>query len=162
MRGVRDHKNLNSSWRCFSGPEAAPLPAIFISENLESPNCLWIGILAYRQPWTWCAAELIIRHLTSLGDVPCCCCVQKGQSAQRSLLKVSQTCHNKTIWQELTAWTWSEVFDDLGISLLLTINPVIQYTNFDQPRKMPEEGRTRFWDSVPVSQPQSHLQAPPT
>ncbi|KAL6323877.1 hypothetical protein AAG906_005874 [Vitis piasezkii] len=61
------------------GPEAAPLPAIFIGENLESPNCLWIGIIAYRHP----------EH-----DV--------------------------------------EAFDGLGISLLLTINPTIQYTKFDQ------------------------------
>ncbi|KAL6323237.1 hypothetical protein AAG906_029244 [Vitis piasezkii] len=35
---------------CSSGPEAAPLPVIFIGENLESPNCLWIDIIAYRHP----------------------------------------------------------------------------------------------------------------
>ena len=38
----------------------------------------------------------------------------------------------KKIWQNLTAGTCGEAFDGPGISLLLTINPVIQYTTFDQ------------------------------
>ncbi|KAI3440433.1 uncharacterized protein J3R85_003500 [Psidium guajava] len=39
---------------------------------------------------------------------------------------------SKGLWQTLTEGDWSHVFDGLGISLLLTSNPAIQYTVFDQ------------------------------
>lgn len=39
---------------------------------------------------------------------------------------------SKGLWKTLTEGTWSEAFDGLGISLLLTSNPAIQYTVFDQ------------------------------
>ncbi|KAH6788086.1 peroxisomal adenine nucleotide carrier 1 [Perilla frutescens var. hirtella] len=46
-----------------------------------------------------------------------------------------QTCDfgkSKGLWESLSDSTWSELFDGLGISLLLTANPSIQYTAFDQ------------------------------
>ncbi|XP_042516676.1 peroxisomal adenine nucleotide carrier 1-like [Macadamia integrifolia] len=46
-----------------------------------------------------------------------------------------QTCtfgKSKGLWKTLSEGTWSEAFDGLGISLLLTCNPSIQYTVFDQ------------------------------
>lgn len=46
-----------------------------------------------------------------------------------------QTCEfgkSKGLWKSLSESTWSESFDGLGISLLLTANPSIQYTAFDQ------------------------------
>ncbi|KAF8401665.1 hypothetical protein HHK36_012611 [Tetracentron sinense] len=46
-----------------------------------------------------------------------------------------QTCafgKSKGLWQTLSEGTWSKAFDGLGISLLLTSNPSIQYTVFDQ------------------------------
>ncbi|KAL6132688.1 hypothetical protein ACLB2K_064927 [Fragaria x ananassa] len=39
---------------------------------------------------------------------------------------------SKGLWKTLTEGTWSDAFDGLGISLLLTANPAIQYTVFDQ------------------------------
>ncbi|KNA07923.1 hypothetical protein SOVF_167360 [Spinacia oleracea] len=38
----------------------------------------------------------------------------------------------KGLWKTLTEGKWSGAFDGLGISLLLTANPSIQYTVFDQ------------------------------
>ncbi|KAI3863988.1 hypothetical protein MKW98_031580 [Papaver atlanticum] len=38
----------------------------------------------------------------------------------------------KGLWETLSEGSWSEAFDGLGISLLLTSNPAIQYTVFDQ------------------------------
>lgn len=46
-----------------------------------------------------------------------------------------QTCDfgkSRGLWESLSESTWSELFDGLGISLLLTANPSIQYTAFDQ------------------------------
>lgn len=39
---------------------------------------------------------------------------------------------SKGLWKTLTEGSWSNAFDGLGISLLLTSNPAIQYTVFDQ------------------------------
>ncbi|XP_062084732.1 peroxisomal adenine nucleotide carrier 1-like [Humulus lupulus] len=39
---------------------------------------------------------------------------------------------SKGLWKTLTEGSWSDAFDGLGISLLLTSNPAIQYTVFDQ------------------------------
>lgn len=39
---------------------------------------------------------------------------------------------SKGLWKTLTEGSWRDTFDGLGISLLLTSNPAIQYTVFDQ------------------------------
>lgn len=39
---------------------------------------------------------------------------------------------SKGLWKTLTEGSWNDAFDGLGISLLLTSNPAIQYTVFDQ------------------------------
>ncbi|CAK9160135.1 unnamed protein product [Ilex paraguariensis] len=49
-----------------------------------------------------------------------------------SRMQTSAFGKSKGLWQTLTEGSWSEAFDGLGISLLLTSNPAIQYTVFDQ------------------------------
>lgn len=49
-----------------------------------------------------------------------------------SRMQTSEFGKSKGLWKMLTERTWSEAFDALGISLLLTSNPSIQYTVFDQ------------------------------
>ncbi|XP_031097733.1 peroxisomal adenine nucleotide carrier 1-like [Ipomoea triloba] len=49
-----------------------------------------------------------------------------------SRMQTSDFGKSKGLWKMLTERTWSEAFDALGISLLLTSNPSIQYTVFDQ------------------------------
>lgn len=39
---------------------------------------------------------------------------------------------SKGLWQTLSEGSWKEAFDGLGVSLLLTSNPAIQYTVFEQ------------------------------
>ncbi|KAL2491890.1 Peroxisomal adenine nucleotide carrier 1 [Abeliophyllum distichum] len=39
---------------------------------------------------------------------------------------------SKGLWSTLSQGSWGETFDGLGISLLLTSNPAVQYTVFDQ------------------------------
>eukprot|EP01018_Ginkgo_biloba_P015000 Gb_01782 [translate_table: standard] len=39
---------------------------------------------------------------------------------------------SKGLWETLTEGSWKEAFDGLGVSLLLTSNPAIQYTVFEQ------------------------------
>ncbi|XP_050218348.1 peroxisomal adenine nucleotide carrier 2-like [Mercurialis annua] len=49
-----------------------------------------------------------------------------------SRMQTSAFGKSKGLWETLSEGTWSEAFDGLGISILLTSNPAIQYTAFDQ------------------------------
>ncbi|KAF5465661.1 hypothetical protein F2P56_015644 [Juglans regia] len=49
-----------------------------------------------------------------------------------SRMQTSEFGKSKGLWKSLSEGTWSEAFDGIGISLLLTSNPSIQYTVFDQ------------------------------
>ncbi|PRQ38728.1 putative mitochondrial carrier domain-containing protein [Rosa chinensis] len=52
-------------------------------------------------------------------------------TASSRMLK-SEFGKSKGLWKTLSKGTWIEAFDGLGISLLLTSNPSIQYRVFDQ------------------------------
>lgn len=49
-----------------------------------------------------------------------------------SRMQTSDFGKSKGFWRTLSEGTWSEAFDGLGISIILTSNPAIQYTAFDQ------------------------------
>ncbi|XP_009349380.2 peroxisomal adenine nucleotide carrier 1 [Pyrus x bretschneideri] len=49
-----------------------------------------------------------------------------------SRMQTSAFGKSKGLWKTLTEGSWIDAFDGLGISLLLTANPAIQYTVFDQ------------------------------
>ncbi|KAL3828816.1 hypothetical protein ACJIZ3_017618 [Penstemon smallii] len=49
-----------------------------------------------------------------------------------SKMQTSEFGKSEGLWKSLSEGTWSDAFDGLGISLLLTTNPSIQYTVFDQ------------------------------
>ncbi|KAK9003423.1 hypothetical protein V6N11_060987 [Hibiscus sabdariffa] len=49
-----------------------------------------------------------------------------------SRMQTSEFGKSKGLWKTLFESSWSEAFDALDISLLLTTNPSIQYTVFDQ------------------------------
>lgn len=47
-----------------------------------------------------------------------------------SRMQTSEFGKSKGLWKTLTEGTWSDAFDGLGISLLLTSNPAIQVTEY--------------------------------
>ncbi|KAL8171338.1 hypothetical protein V2J09_023142 [Rumex salicifolius] len=62
----------------------------------------------------------------------CTCIITQPLDTASSRMQTSEFGKSKGLWQTLTEGTWSDAFDGLGISLLLTTNPSIQYTVFDQ------------------------------
>lgn len=71
-----------------------------------------------------------------------------------SRMQTSAFGKSKGLLQTLTEGSWSEAFDGLGISLLLTSNPAIQYTVFDQlkqKRLMALKNETKGSNSVALS-----------
>ncbi|KAK4266385.1 hypothetical protein QN277_027319 [Acacia crassicarpa] len=62
----------------------------------------------------------------------CTIAVTQPLDTAASRMQTSEFGKSKGFWKTLSEGTWSEAFDGLGISLLLTSNPSIQYTAFDQ------------------------------
>ncbi|KAF5736837.1 peroxisomal adenine nucleotide carrier 1-like [Tripterygium wilfordii] len=62
----------------------------------------------------------------------CTVIVTQPLDTASSKMQTSDFGKSKGLWSSLSEGTWSEAFDGLSISLLLTSNPAIQYTVFDQ------------------------------
>ncbi|KAF3789769.1 Peroxisomal adenine nucleotide carrier 1 [Nymphaea thermarum] len=62
----------------------------------------------------------------------CTAIITQPLDTAASRMQTSEFGKSKGLWATLTQGSWSEAFDGLGISLLLTSNPSIQYTVFDQ------------------------------
>ncbi|XP_047315820.1 peroxisomal adenine nucleotide carrier 1-like [Impatiens glandulifera] len=62
----------------------------------------------------------------------CTAIVTQPLDTASSRMQTSAFGKSKGLGQILTEGSWSDAFDGLGISLLLTSNPAIQYTVFDQ------------------------------
>ncbi|KAK1315670.1 Peroxisomal adenine nucleotide carrier 1 [Acorus calamus] len=62
----------------------------------------------------------------------CTAIVTQPLDTASSKMQTSAFGKAKGLWETLSEGSWSDAFDGLGISLLLTSNPAIQYTAFDQ------------------------------
>ncbi|KAI3986043.1 hypothetical protein MKX01_039125 [Papaver californicum] len=62
----------------------------------------------------------------------CTALVTQPLDTASSRMQTSAFGKSKGLWETLSEGSWGEAFDGLGISLLLTSNPAIQYTVFDQ------------------------------
>ncbi|KAJ9180223.1 hypothetical protein P3X46_008495 [Hevea brasiliensis] len=71
----------------------------------------------------------------------CTAIVTQPLDTASSRMQTSAFGKSKGLWQTLTEGTWSDAFDGLGISLLLTSNPSIQYTVFDQLKERVLKGK---------------------
>ncbi|KAL7123936.1 hypothetical protein ABFS83_14G015500 [Erythranthe nasuta] len=78
----------------------------------------------------------------------CTVVVTQPLDTASSKMQTSEFGKSKGLWESLSESTWTESFDGLGISLLLTANPSIQYTAFDQlkQRLLKEKTRKRSTD----------------
>ncbi|KAG0502688.1 hypothetical protein HPP92_002760 [Vanilla planifolia] len=62
----------------------------------------------------------------------CTAIITQPLDTASSRMQTSAFGKSKGLWQTLSSGSWTEAFDGLGISLVLTSNPAIQYTVFDQ------------------------------
>ncbi|KAL3505883.1 hypothetical protein ACH5RR_031265 [Cinchona calisaya] len=60
-----------------------------------------------------------------------------------SKMQTSDFGKSKGLWKTLSEGSWDEAYNGLGISLLLTANPSIQYTVFDQLKQRMLKGKMR-------------------
>ncbi|KAJ0854089.1 putative mitochondrial carrier domain superfamily [Helianthus annuus] len=73
----------------------------------------------------------------------CTAIITQPLDTASSRMQTSAFGRSKGLWAMLTEGSWSEAFDGLGISLLLTSNPAIQYTVFDQLKQKLLDGKLR-------------------
>ncbi|CAL5337710.1 unnamed protein product [Camellia sinensis] len=71
----------------------------------------------------------------------CAVIVTQPLDTASSRMQTSEFGKSQGLWKTLSEGTWSEAFDALGISLLLTTNPSIQYTVFDQLKQRLQRGQ---------------------
>jgi len=71
----------------------------------------------------------------------CTVVVTQPLDTASSRMQTSEFGKSKGLWESLSEGTWSEAFSALDISLLLTANPSIQYTVFDQLKQRLLKGR---------------------
>lgn len=84
----------------------------------------------------------------------CTVIVTQPLDTASSRMQTSEFGKSKGLWKTFSEFTWREAFDGLGISLLLTINPSIQYTVFDQLKQRllkEKQSRSRGTGSSPES-----------
>lgn len=62
----------------------------------------------------------------------CTVAITQPLDTAASRMQTSEFGKSKGLMKTLSEGTWVEAFDGLGISILLTLNPAIQYTAFDQ------------------------------
>ncbi|KAK4803489.1 hypothetical protein SAY86_003306 [Trapa natans] len=62
----------------------------------------------------------------------CTAIVTQPLDTASARMQTSEFGKSKSLWRILTEGNWHDSFDGLGINLLLTSNPAIQYTVFDQ------------------------------
>ncbi|KAK4790096.1 hypothetical protein SAY86_017400 [Trapa natans] len=72
-----------------------------------------------------------------------------------SKMQTSEFGKSKGLWKTLSEGTLGEAFDGLGISLLLTINPSIQYTVFDQLKQRMLKSKQNARTNGPGSSPEA-------
>ncbi|EEF49824.1 peroxisomal adenine nucleotide carrier 1 [Ricinus communis] len=77
----------------------------------------------------------------------CTAIVTQPLDTASSRMQTSAFGKSKGLWQTLTEGNWGDAFDGLGISLLLTSNPAIQYTVFDQLKQRLLKGKQNTADS---------------
>ncbi|KAG5405423.1 hypothetical protein IGI04_011542 [Brassica rapa subsp. trilocularis] len=68
--------------------------------------------------------------------------IAAAAGASSSRMQTSEFGESKGLWKTLTGGAWGDAFDGLEISLLLTSNPAIQYTVFDQLKQRLLEQKT--------------------
>ncbi|ERN03098.1 hypothetical protein AMTRI_Chr02g220990 [Amborella trichopoda] len=85
----------------------------------------------------------------------CTVIVTQPLDTASSRMQTSAFGKSKGLWETLSEGSWREAFDGLGISLLLTSNPSIQYTVFDQLKQRLLKGQQKTTVGTPDSSPQS-------
>ncbi|KAK9071542.1 hypothetical protein SSX86_007970 [Deinandra increscens subsp. villosa] len=73
----------------------------------------------------------------------CTALITQPLDTASSRMQTSAFGKSKGLWAMFAEGSWSEAFDGLGISLLLTSNPAIQYTVFDQLKQKLLEGKLK-------------------
>ncbi|KAI7736040.1 hypothetical protein M8C21_011075, partial [Ambrosia artemisiifolia] len=134
---LRKYRNLTDVlWEAISKRQVLSLFQGLGTKNLQSFfRKMYIERSGYRSIGT--KANLLIAAVSGA----CTVAITQPLDTAASRMQTSDFGKSKGLWKTLSEGTWGEAFDGLGISILLTINPAIQYTAFDQLKQRLLEGQ---------------------
>ncbi|XP_047338525.1 peroxisomal adenine nucleotide carrier 1-like [Impatiens glandulifera] len=140
LHGKRKYRNLTDVFlEAISGNKLLSLYQGLGTKNLQSFISQFVYFYGYSyfkrlyleksgSKYIGTTANLII----AAGAGACTAIVTQPLDTASSRMQICEFGKSKGLWQTLTEGSWSDAFNGLGISLLLTSNPAIQYTVFDQ------------------------------
>ncbi|KAL5566096.1 hypothetical protein UlMin_029260 [Ulmus minor] len=151
--GLQRYRNLSDVlWEAISKGQFLSLYQGLLTKNLQSFSAQFVYFYGYSyfkrlyleksgSKSIGTKANLILAAAAGA----CTAIITQPLDTASSRMQTSAFGKSKGLWKTLTEGTWSDAFDGLGISLLLTSNPSIQYTVFDQlkQRLLKEKQKTR-------------------
>ncbi|KAH7574564.1 hypothetical protein ACOSP7_008702 [Xanthoceras sorbifolium] len=138
--GQQKYRNLSDVfWEAISTGQVVSLYQGLGTKNLQSFISQFVyfyGYSYFKRLYTEKSGKKSIGTTANLviaaAAGACTAIVTQPLDTASSRMQTSAFGKSKGLWQTLTDGDWSDAFDGLGISLLLTSNPAIQYTVFDQ------------------------------
>ncbi|XP_057448257.1 peroxisomal adenine nucleotide carrier 1 [Lotus japonicus] len=138
--GLQKYKNLSDVlWEAISTRQVLSLYQGLGTKNLQSFFSQFVYFYGYSyfkrmylEKSGYKSIGTSANLLIAAAAGACTALVTQPLDTASSRMQTSAFGKSKGLLQTLTEGTWSDAFDGLGISLLLTSNPAIQYTVFDQ------------------------------
>ncbi|KAF4357207.1 hypothetical protein G4B88_025085 [Cannabis sativa] len=138
--GRRKYRNLSDVlWEAISNRQVLSLYQGLGTKNLQSFIAQFVyfyGYSYFKRLYLKKSGAIKIgtkaNLLLAAAAGACTAIVTQPLDTAASRMQTTSFGKSKGLWKTLTEGTWSDAFDGLGISLLLTSNPAIQYTVFDQ------------------------------
>ncbi|WCJ43162.1 peroxisomal adenine nucleotide carrier 1 [Euphorbia peplus] len=138
--GNYKYRNLSDVlWEAISNGQIVSLYQGLGTKNLQSFISQFVYFYGYSYFKRWYVEKSGSKQIGTKANLliaaaagACTAIATQPLDTASSRMQTSAFGKSKGLWQTLTEGTWSDAFDGLGISLLLTTNPAIQYTVFDQ------------------------------
>ncbi|XP_064936008.1 peroxisomal adenine nucleotide carrier 1-like [Musa acuminata AAA Group] len=138
--GQRKYRKLSDVlWEAISTRQFLSLYQGLGTKNLQSFISQFVYFYSYSYFKRWYLQKSGAKSIGTKANLvvaaaagACTVVVTQPLDTASSRMQTSAFGKSKGLWETLSEGYWSEAYEGLGISLLLTANPAIQYTVFDQ------------------------------
>ncbi|XP_074573493.1 peroxisomal adenine nucleotide carrier 1-like [Curcuma longa] len=139
-QGQRKYRNLSDVlWEAISKRQYMSLYQGLGTKNLQSFVSQFVYFYSYSYLKRFYLKKSGARSVGTTANLVvaaaagvCTVVITQPLDTASSRMQTSAFGKSKGLWETLSEGYWIEAYDGLGISLLLTANPAIQYTVFDQ------------------------------
>ncbi|RZS04378.1 hypothetical protein BHM03_00034705 [Ensete ventricosum] len=138
--GQRKYRNLSDAlWEAISTRQFLSLYQGLGTKNFQSFISQFVYFYSYSYFRRWYLQKNGAKSIGTKANLvvaaaagACTVVVTQPLDTVSSRMQTSAFGKSKGLWETLSEGYWSEAYEGLGVSLLLTANPAIQYTIFDR------------------------------